>query len=38
MIGGDKYGNLYLIDGDAMGRLDTGGAAAGLPGDTHLDL
>jgi len=27
LVGGDKSGNLYLVDGDAMGHLDTGSAA-----------
>ncbi len=27
LIGADKFGDLYLIDGDSMGHLDTGGAA-----------
>jgi uncharacterized protein (TIGR03437 family) len=27
LVGGDKYGNLYLVNGDSMGHLDSGNAA-----------
>jgi len=27
LVGGDKSGNLYLVNGDAMGHLDTGNSA-----------
>jgi uncharacterized protein (TIGR03437 family) len=38
VVGGDKNGSVYLVNGDAMGHLDTAGTAQVFPGVTYFGV
>jgi uncharacterized protein (TIGR03437 family) len=38
LVGGDKNGSLYLVNGDSMGHLDSGNAAQIFPGVSYFGI